>query len=363
MNWAFDVRDIPPLKHAEGIYTYQDSLNLDRPDVLAVSPEMQDFVLEYTEHSNNPRTSLMALHQAVKSPGILAMQYDPLGDGVAQEAFERRSANCLSYAHMFVALAREAGLNARYQWMAVRPEWHRIGERVALRLHVNVMVKMRDGTEYMVDIDPLTSHQVAGARIMDDSEALALHHNNLAMQALADERPELAWLQLVRGLEIAPGLSQLWVNLGAIYRYTDQYAEAEQAYLHALEVDKGDRSAMNNLAVLYELEGRLEEQAYWLDRMHRYRERNPYYHANLGEMAMATEDWDLAYEHYRTARKLQPRDSLLLYNLGLVQHRRGNDKEAERLISLAIERAPFLVDKVKYRAELRSIREELATSL
>lgn len=362
-EWAFKVQDIPPLHYADRVFTHADASVLETPDVLALNDEMRNFVQTHTEDSNNAHNVLVALHRAVKSESGLAMQYDPFGDGDARTAFSRSSANCLSYAHLFVALAREAGLNAHYQWMEVRPEWHRIGDRVAVRLHVNIHVKIRDSTEYMIDIDPLNRSQVAGARVMDDAEALALHHNNLAMQALADERPAEAWLQLVRGLEIAPGVAQLWVNLGAIYRYTDQHREAEQAYFHALEIDSSDRSAMNNLVVLYDIEGREDERAYWLDRMNRYRDRNPYYHSNLGDLAVQSEDWELAYKHYKVAKKLQPQDGSLVYNLGLAAHRLGRDKEASRLITLAIERASFQAEKARYRQVLRSIREDVATVL
>jgi Flp pilus assembly protein TadD len=357
----FSGRVIPPLILDGEIYSYTpDPTPMSTEALLEVTPRMREFVQEQTRGANNPRNKLMSLHMAIKGQGGLAMQYDPFADGNARQAFERGTANCLSYAHMFVALAREAGLNARYQWVEVRPEWQRMGERVAVRLHVNVHVKTRDGSEYMVDIDPLSRSQVAGARLMKDNEGLALYYNNLAMNALSEDRPAEAWRQLVRGIEVAPKLSQLWVNLGAIYRYSGQYAEAEQAYFRALELDRSDRSAMNNLVVLYDLQGRHNESRYWLDRLSRYRDLNPYYHASLGDEAMRKEAWDEAYAHYAEARKLQPDDGQLIYSQGLAAHFRGDSKEAERLITRAIEKAVFAIEKERYRLELRTIREQQA---
>jgi len=358
-DWTFDARDIPPLKFEGERYVFEPSRRgRRRENILATSEDMRAFVERNTGEANNPTNKLMALHRAIKGQGGLAIEYDPFADGDAQGAFERGSANCLSYAHMFIALAREAGLNARYQWMEVRPEWHRMGDRVAVRLHVNVQVKTRDGTEYMVDIDPLNRSEVAGTRLMSDAEGLGLYYNNKAMNALADDRPVDAWKQLTRGLEVASGLSQLWVNLGAIYRLSGQYAEAEQSYFHALEIDQADRSAINNLVVLYELQGREQERGYWLDRLARYRDLNPYYHASLGEQAMAEEDWEGAYDHYKRAQRLQPEDGQLLYSLGLAAYKLGDFREAGRLIERAIERASFQLEKARYRVELLGIREE-----
>lgn len=339
-----------------------DALAADSPDVLAVSDAMRSFVAQYTESVNTPQGRLVALHGAIKSDAALDMHYDPFADGDAATAFARGTANCLSYAHMFIALAREAGLDARYQWVEVRPEWHRIGERVAVRLHVNVHVRTRDGGEFMIDIDPLSRSEVAAARLMSDDEGLALHHNNLAITALAEERPGEAWLEIVRGLRVSPSMSQLWVNLGAIYRFVGQDADAERAYFRALEFDRGDRSAMNNLVVLYHRQGREDEAAFWLDRLARYRDRNPYYHASLGDAAMRTGDWDAAFGHYSRARRLQPEDGQLIYSLGLAEYRRGNIRAAERLIARAVEKATFPVERERYRIELRTIREEQAAS-
>ena len=355
--------EIAPLQVDGRLFTVDEALAVASPDVLAVSDAMRDFVALHTGSIHTPQSRLLALHGAIKSDAVLDMRYDPFAEGDAAATFARGTANCLSYAHMFIALAREAGLDARYQWMEVRPEWHRIGERVAVRLHVNVHVKTRDGGEFMIDIDPLSRSEVAGARLMTDEEGLALYHNNLAITALAEERPAEAWQEIVRGLREAPALSQLWVNLGAIYRFVGQDAEAERAYFRALEIDRGDRSAMNNLVVLYEHQGRDDEASFWLDRLARYRDRNPYYHASLGDAAMREGDWDAAVEHYSRARRLQPDDGQLIYSQGVAEYRRGNLKAAERLVSRAIEKASFPVERERYLVELKTIREEQAASL
>jgi len=352
---------VAPLQLDDRTVTVEEALSAPPLELLQLSDDMKDFVRQTTEGYHNERSRLQALHNAIKNEDGLDMRYDPFADGNAQEVFERRTANCLSYAHMFVALAREASLDASYQWMEVRPEWQRIGERVAVRLHVNVQVKTRDGNQFMVDIDPLQRSEVAGARLMSDDEGVALAHNNVAMLALSEDRPEEAWRSVVRGLAVAPELSQLWVNLGAIYRYTGQLDEAERAYFEALEADPTDRSAMNNLVVLYEQMERQTEAERWLVRLRRYRDRNPYYHESLGEEALAAGDLDAAYEHYREALRLQPEDGRLAYSLGVVQSERGNLKAAEKLLRQAVEKATFTGERQRYAVTLRRIREELAT--
>jgi tetratricopeptide (TPR) repeat protein len=271
------------------------------PELLTTDPAMREFVALYTGGVRSHRQRLLMLHRAVTGQGSLGLEYDPLAGGDAREVFYRGSANCLSYASLFVALAREAGLDASYQWLEVRPQWTRLGERVMLRLHVNVAVDLPRGERYMADIDPLSPRDVAGTRRISDQDAQALYHSNIAMQTLAAGDAGEAWLQAVRALQLSPDMSHLWTNLGAVYRYAGQHRDAESSYLYALELNPWNRSAMNNLVVLYGLEGREEQRDYWQQRVALYREANPYYHAWQGDLALEEGDWRRSVAHYGEA--------------------------------------------------------------
>ncbi|MCB1708579.1 MAG: hypothetical protein KDI10_07600, partial [Halioglobus sp.] len=274
------ISQLPPLQVAGGTLTVADAANrLARPELLAVDEPMRAFVARYTGGQRNSRVRLMSLHQAVRGAAGLDMQYSPYAEGSAREVFHSGVANCLSYANLFVALAREAGLSANYQWVEVRPRWSRVSERVQVSLHVNVVVRLADGSRYMVDIDSPPSRDITRAHQLTDSDAVALYYNNIAMDALVNNDMETAWLYAVNALYLSPANSHLWVNLGAIYRYSGQHREAERSYLQALELDATEYSAMTNLVVLYGMEGREEDRARWLARVASHRQANPYYHA------------------------------------------------------------------------------------
>ena len=353
----FAVDNLPPLQIAAKTVTTADvARRVPQLDLLTLDDSMREFVARYTDGQTNTRLRLMSLHEAVRGPGGLDMQYDPYADGNAREVFHRGTANCLSYANLFIALAREAGLRASYQWVEVRPQWSRVSERVQVGLHVNVVVRLRDGKRYMVDIDPLPSRDISGSQELTDSEGAALYYNNIAMAALGDAQFETAWLYLVRALQLNPGSAHLWANLGAIYRATDQYRAAEQSYLQALELDFTEYSAMTNLAVLYGMEGRDEESKYWLDRVAIYRRSNPYYHAWLGDEAAAQGDWREALDHYDRAVSLAPDDSRLLFRRGLIYFELDQYPAAAIDIEQAIDRATLRTDISLYRRQLDEVR-------
>jgi Flp pilus assembly protein TadD len=349
---------IPPLTLDGGRTLYPadvDSL-IDTPDLLELNDEMRDFVRRYTSRLPRERQRLSMLHNAIKSPSMLGIEYEPYAEGTAVETFNRGRANCLSFASLFVAMAREADLNAHYQWLEIRPQWSRLGERVAVRLHVNVLVAAEGGQRFQVDIDPVTSGDIAGARTLTDRDAEALYHSNIAMTELAAGRLDEAWLHLVRAIQRSPQMSHLWVNLGAVYRQAGQVDDAERSYLYALELDGDERSAMTNLMVLYQAEGREAERDRWEAEVRRYRDRNPYFHAWLGEQAAEQDDWQGALEHMERAIRLSPQESHLLYSAGVMHYELGNLSTARDYISQAIENATLINQREDYRVKLDAIR-------
>ncbi|MCX2975310.1 tetratricopeptide repeat protein [Halieaceae bacterium IMCC8485] len=357
------LSELPPLQYqGESLELEQVKLRAPTPDLLALDEEMLDFVHRYTAGINSRRQRLHTLHRAVGGSATLGLEYDPFAGGTALEAFHSQSANCLSYANLFIALAREVGLDARYQWVDVRPSWTRMGERVAVRLHVNASVQVSARDRYMVDLDPLPAREITGSQEIRDEDAQALYHSNIAMDALSQEELDIAWVHAMRALQLSPQMSHLWVNLGVVYRRADQHQAAEAAYLHALEVDSFDRSAMNNLMVLYDLLGREVEYLYWKSRVDSYRDINPFYHAWLGDQAGEEHDWHKARGHYEEAVSLEPEDSELLFSLGIIHRELGQPKAALRYLGKAMSKATLFKEHEIYRAEYDRINRSLAAA-
>lgn len=354
-----DLRELPPLNwRGEVTPVTAVAERVRDPQLLAVDEEMRAFVERYTGDVRHQRQRLRMLHAAIKGPATLGIQYDPEAGGGAREVFRRGTANCLSYAALFVALAREAGLDAGFQWLEVRPKWTRQGERVMVNLHVNASVNTGRTERYMVDIDPLPSRDIAGTRDISDDEAIALHHGNIAMQALAEGDPRTAWLHTVRALQLSPRQAHMWVNLGAIYRFAGQHRAAESSYLYALELDPYEHSAMNNLVVLYDIEGRLDERDHWDRQVASYRDGNPYYHAWEADEAAEIGDWAAARDNYARALELAPEDAHLMYALGMAYRELGDTRLARRYLEKAVASATLFSEREEFRAALLSLGEE-----
>jgi Flp pilus assembly protein TadD len=326
------------------------------PDLLGLTPEMRDFADRYVKHGTQQQR-LLVLHSSLKSAAMAGVQYDPDADGTAAEAFSDGRANCLTYAHLFVSLARYAGLNASYLSLTLRPEWSRYGSRVALRQHVNVRVKLRDGSEYVVDIDPVPRERIAAADLLSDDEAFALYHANLAMDDLLHDRYVSAYGQAVRALELSRNTDYLWVNLGAIYRRAGQDRSAEQSYMTALQLNPRNPSAMNNLGVMFEAQGELAQADLWAERVDDHRQKNPYYHMYLGAEAELAGEPEQAKDHYLRAIAIKDTDAEFYYQLAKLQLSLRQPAASRRYIELAIKHSRLVGERDLYREFQRGIAE------
>ena len=95
------------------------------PDVelLGVSDEMRAFIAEEVGTVRVPTVKFRRMFRGLHRDGYFAANYIADSTRTAADTFHHKSGNCLSYTSMFIALAREAGLDARFQLVQVPPNW------------------------------------------------------------------------------------------------------------------------------------------------------------------------------------------------------------------------------------------------
>lgn len=97
-----------------------DSGPAEPADILALTPEMIAFLDRNVDRSRNQHAELKQLLHAVLQSGRFELVYDDV-TRTAEETFRDRRGNCLSFTNLFVALARNLGLDARFQEVEIPP--------------------------------------------------------------------------------------------------------------------------------------------------------------------------------------------------------------------------------------------------
>jgi tetratricopeptide (TPR) repeat protein len=278
---------------------------ISREEAYALDAEMRAFVAAQIGDTRDPRTKLRRLLRGMEERGLFSFEYANDSTRTARAAFHDRQGNCLSFTMLFVALAREAGLEATFQIVDVPPTWFNSSSVVVVSTHINSRVAMPYGSDYVVDFNLMNTRSTHPTREVADSYALALFYNNLGAEALIGEEYELSFRYLKAAIETHAGIPDSWTNLGVLYARQARYQHADAAYLQALSADRGNRTALTNLVSLHAALGNQELADAYRQRVRRYQQRNPYYHYAAAEDAYRDHRYEDALAALNRALRLK----------------------------------------------------------
>ncbi|MHC4145948.1 MAG: transglutaminase domain-containing protein, partial [Planctomycetota bacterium] len=308
--------------------------SLPDTDVLALDPQMLVFLDRFVDARQSDYIKLRQLLYAIMDEGSLGLEYDNQ-TRTAAETFHLQRGNCLAFTNMFVAMARELGIDARYQEVDIPPDWTVQGGAFVLNRHVNVLVKLGSAGEQVVDFNIDDFRASYDRRQVHDRRALAHYYNNMAVERMLAGEAVEALLYFRKAIENDHYFSPPWGNLGTLYRRNGHFAYAEAAFLQALDTNSGDLVAMSNLATLYEQEGNAEFAAAYRRRVEAHRMRNPYYRYRLAREAFFAEDYDTSIRHLKYSVRKKKNEDTFYFLMGLNYLKKGDESAARQWMEKA----------------------------
>lgn len=310
------------------------------PGMFELDDEMRAFVAEHVDGSRAGRERMRRLLSAMIESGLMSLDYDDAKTKTARQTFHDRVGNCMSFTALFVALAREADLDVRFQTVEVPPIWYADSDLVILNNHVNALVKQNFGSRVVVDFNVTELKGDYETHEVSDKYALALYYNNKAMDALRNEDTETSFRLLKKSIETYPDIAGNWANLGVIYSRSDEDDYAIAAYHKALDLDRKHRPSLTNLASIYRSRGNSEQAEYYARQVRRYQDQNPYYHYYHALAAYNNGDLVTAEERLERAIELKDSEHKFFQLQGLIAARQGDRKVAlasfEHALDLAV---------------------------
>jgi tetratricopeptide (TPR) repeat protein len=306
-------------------------------EVLALSSEMRDFLDKHVDRKASPELKLRQLAFAIIDAEALGVKYDDT-TRTASEAFHLRHGNCLSYSNMFVAMARDVGLNVQFQEVDIPPDWTFDNDTFVLNRHVNVYVNLGLKGTRVVDFNMEDFKSTYDMLRISDERALGHFYNNIGVERMQAGDVASALAHFRRALvDSGRGFSPAWTNLGTLYLRNGHPAHAEAAFLEALKVNESDSVAMSNLARLYERLGDQERAAAYRKRVNSDHWRNPYYRYQLAHQAFLARDYDTAIGHLKYAIRKRPAEDTFYFLMGMSYLKKGDAGAARRWLAKAQE--------------------------
>jgi Flp pilus assembly protein TadD len=298
------------------------------PDLLAL---MQQDVLE---GSPSQRTRFdRLLHLLIDDNGLGLTYKDDVTTSVSQ-TYATRTANCLSFTLLFLAMAREAGLDAYPQEIHQTLAWHQ-DDGILYRVdHINAVVRIA-GRRYLVD--------VAGDKIIalqqpvqvSDKRLLAHYYNNLAMQELELDQIAPAMQNMTIALQLDPDFSTNWSNAGVLYLRNGDQAAAERAYDKALTLDPQDTSALANMANLEQIQGNHARELEFRKRLESQQLSDPFYYFLQAQGYEHDGNYVQAIEQYKHAIRLHDGEPRFYAALSQAYLLSGDKQQAMRALNRA----------------------------
>jgi Flp pilus assembly protein TadD len=305
-------------------------------DVIRATEEMRTFAHDHVPAFGTEYEKLRALLFALRETGRFDLIYDDK-TRTAVETFDQRRGNCLSFTNMFIALAREVGIGASFQEVAVPPTWVREGDSVIVNRHMNVSVQLDIIGEHVVDFNMADFRAVYPRRRVSDARGLAHFYSNIGVERMLAGDRVGALDAYATAIASDATFAPPWSNLGLLYLRAGFPAYAEAAWRHALERTPGDLSVLSNLAHLMDMQGRKSEREGLERDVQRYRMKNPYYRYWLAQRAVENGNLQEAVSQLKRAIRDQPQDENFYALLALVSARQSDSVAAQRWLAKAAE--------------------------
>jgi tetratricopeptide (TPR) repeat protein len=331
----------------------------DPAQIMAVPPALSALVQERVNapgRSQSQRLRRLIELMSTGQDGLRLEYYDDATQTVEQ-AYLNRRVNCLTYTLVFLALAREAGLDAHPQEIDETLSWQQRQNVVYRSNHVNAAVRL-GAQRYVVDVG---SSFVIGrhpAHAIGEQRLLAQYYNNRAAQlmVLGDLPAALAHADL--SIELDPAYPTTWSNTGVLRLHSGDPAGAERAYATALSLAPEHSSALFNLVALYQRSGNRERETQFRRRLDNVQSQDPFHQFMLALQFEQRGEYAAAIKRYRRAIRLHGGEHRFYHGLARAYARAGDARNARRALQRALALASGKEEALlaQYRTMLQGLR-------
>lgn len=304
-------------------------------EVMALPEPLQRMFQERViGRSHDPLRRLKLLARFLAEEDELGVRYKAEQTRTVAGTYRTREANCLSFTLLALALARQAGLDAKPQQINRIMAWGRTDGVVMQVRHANVVVTI-GAKHYVLDI---AANQVLGPTFgyrVEDSQLLASFYSNRAMELLATGQGSAAGAWMDVAFRLRPKDASLWNNAGVLSRRRGDLVTAEERFLHAAKLNPKLVSAPVNLVSLYHQRGDEVSAQRWQKRSRRLLDDAPYYQFSLGQRLEERGEYVKAERRYRRAIQRNQSEALFHFALARVLVHRGLRKQASHQLAMA----------------------------
>ena len=244
-----------------------------------------------------------------------AFQYDAQATYTPTEALVHMRGNCLTFAGLLVTLAREVGVDARFNDVDIAPSWDLRGDFPIETSHINVFIQTRNQRFVVEWIDFYRGYAPYYFNPIADPKAIAYFYNNLAINALSENQWARAATLLDQALVADPDNAIAWQTYAAYWRHQENMEQMVSALHRAAKSKRGSTSVFVALQDYYEHIGLLDRARSYAKLARKYADKNPFYLQKRAKTAVQEEDFTEAIRLLKRAIRILPNYEPFQYDL------------------------------------------------
>lgn len=344
---------------------YQDVVVETETEIFALSPEMI-VMAQSIASERDVRRKANKLLRNFFNPDYINLAYKSGANLIASQAFKNQEANCLSLTIMAYAIAKEAKLNVAFQKVSVPEYWVRNGRVNMLTGHINLAVLQPKSphqmifltrTDLEIDFDPFINKKSFPKHQIDKPTVLAMFYNNKGANAMVNGEYVTAYAYFKMATQMDPLFSSAWGNLGILFRLKGFQKNAIDSYRYAINLNRNNLTAMENLSRILHVNGNHEEAKRLDSHIMRKRATNPYYYGLLGDEKFYQGAYQAAINHYRKAIKLNKNIHEFYFGLAKVYYMLDDIDKAESYLKKAMAKNRIAQVDTQYLAKLNVLKQ------
>jgi tetratricopeptide (TPR) repeat protein len=335
-------------------------------EVFALDDEMQLMVTEKLLSIRAPNKRAKRLLRHIFAKENIDLAYQSAANLTASQAYHSQTANCMSLTIMAYALAKEAGLDVKFQDVKVPEYWVRNGQYNMLTGHVNLILTEAKvpnktvvyGRELLqIDFDPDIYKKSFPKKVISKNTVLAMFYNNKGAHELVEKNYALSYQYLKQATLVDPSFSSAWGNLGILYKLNGLTDYAEKSYKHAVALDNNNLTALSNLSFLLEKNNDFEQARKIEKMLHNKRSKNPYYHALLADEAFFRGENEKALKYYKRAIRMDSKVHEFYFGIAKVYYVLNKLERAENAMKKALAYNRTSSIEAQYLAKLNFLKD------
>ena len=314
--------------------------------IFSIDDSMINFVDKSVAGHPTDQGKLTKLVHDIFDRTKLSLTYRAGANTTAMETFYEGTANCLSLTILTFSMTQHLGLHAEFQEIGIPEFWTRRNGSTFINRHINLRVNplnMRrllvSPAPIIVDFDPQQGMHKFKATQITKSQMVSHFYVNKSADFMITNETSKAYAYLRAAIKRDPENAGAWLNLGVLFSKHNFYQEAQSYYEMALTLRPNFTTAYENMALLYARQGDEEKAQSLLTKLHKKREKNPYYHMVLGDIAIESQSYLQAIKHYKEAIALNNRPHEFHFSMAKAYYSLGDIENAQRYLENAKRRA------------------------